>query len=533
MNYDLKNLPTNRAHRGYTIKHPYGDMPKHLLMSKFEETNTADDEQAFDNYARGTITNWGPETQAFENEGTRRRATAAYGIVNHRYGGDALRGKQGAPRHSELFIGHIGKEDRDPRSIMNDPDMTQLAEQNKKRMRFMNWGVDTANEQVLIDGNRGEYRIDADKQEMYKEVRKRLKIFSQNRDAGRIGMRTFYKNTHQLKLQEGEVDPAIGERVGGYLDVVQKSGRMFNDLCSLQNQAWYRETANDQDLAAAKYSQIGRKLGPHNSLNTAAATVSEDVFKQHEVNKNYQIAALVMASMADAIKNTKFDADLSEGKVNAEYSGGHMLPADVSLIIREIVQGTQLAESDTSKSFKTSSLKSIQQIKTIMQDHDVPVEVATIIHYTQTHPGNLSGINKNSLVSIVTEMAERDPVIAAGLKPSSVRSSTWQKELTEVKINGRELAAAKYAAAMMPLHNFRGGYVNPEDFKKESDDSQFGRTQHATFKNQTAQDTRTDNKFEENNYIERHGRPMGEKTKVRAHTQNEFSNDMSEIGGRF
>lgn len=151
-----------------------GAMPSEMLVSKFEETNTGagDDEEHYDTYVRDEITDWTADKSVFEGDETRRPQNC--GVLNVRYNGH--RGEADDPNHSEMYLGWMGGEDRDPRGYRDKPDMGKMRGQHEARMRFQNFDPDS--DYSITGGGRSEVNMMQLRQKMNAIVRKKLRIFS-------------------------------------------------------------------------------------------------------------------------------------------------------------------------------------------------------------------------------------------------------------------------------------------------------------------------------------------------------------------
>ncbi|GFR88137.1 hypothetical protein ElyMa_002509900 [Elysia marginata] len=105
------------------------------ILFKLEETDpklvagvSRDVEDDYDQYVRGEIVDWSPDTPFLESDHTRRNPAVPQTILNLRYAGG--RGPNNHPHHSELFLGFTGN---DPRGASTQPRLDKIRAQTVTR----------------------------------------------------------------------------------------------------------------------------------------------------------------------------------------------------------------------------------------------------------------------------------------------------------------------------------------------------------------------------------------------------------------
>jgi len=125
----------------------YGTMPEDLYLRKYETTFMPEDVDQTESYQRQLLKNRKPDPYLFESDAP-RVCSESKCIINQRYGGYRTNTEPYLPDGLFLQFDHF---DKDPRSIMLDPDFTKMKEHSYARGKLTNYYPDEDNS-VLEEG---------------------------------------------------------------------------------------------------------------------------------------------------------------------------------------------------------------------------------------------------------------------------------------------------------------------------------------------------------------------------------------------
>lgn len=384
MNYDLaRQRITERVPLNQGLES--GEMPYALLASKFEETDAGCTEQAYDDYARTTITNWGPDTNQFEHEGSRGRVTERSGRINLQYYGHRGTADYEKP---EMFLGFGGPEDHDPRGMAQEPDMKKYVEQSRGRMRFQRFDSDMS--EHVGSGNRSEQRVQRDNQTVFRTVRDRLKVFSRQLDGKRNGLRRVMPHKSDVKKQV--FVQAYGDYVRDYALNPQRRANIVVGQLIRDSREW-RDHTNDQDFEVVKYLSAARRAKRTTEKQARGVTTTE--FSEEDLSQSYKSAGLLMSQLVrlKQIKMAGGDMAFAESGT-ATSAKSAPVAADLNLILRKISDDHKFGSTDDTRVSKNASPDAhVSTVKSTVYNHSTPIHQllnAEVIYRVARNHGDLS-----------------------------------------------------------------------------------------------------------------------------------------------
>ena len=155
---------------------PFGGIPYDNILYKLEETrnDTSNIEDDYDNYARSTIIDWGPDPIFHESDKTRRDPSISVSTLNLRYNG--TRGSEpDLPRHPEIFYGFMGD---DPRGSENNPRMDLMAQHLTSRAPNLIVRMGNNDDNHVAERPWTNQDIDRGMKDIHRRYRKEARIFS-------------------------------------------------------------------------------------------------------------------------------------------------------------------------------------------------------------------------------------------------------------------------------------------------------------------------------------------------------------------
>lgn len=512
MNYNLARQRQSTPQHGIDKALPYGDMPTTMLMRKFEETDTGDEEMAVETFIRGEIKNWEPDTAIYEHERSRGGVNARSGKLNLQYEGHRGSAQWEKP---ETFLGFIGPEDRDPRGTNVDPDMKELTRQKWARGRFHRFGSDNS-EQAITGGGVSEAGMMAIRQQVHRHARANLKVFSRQIDGRREGMRRNWKHvsdaSKQVRVQ------AYGDYIKDYALNPQRRTTIITREIIRDSKAW-RDQTNDQDLAFAQYSQIRRQRtrGPIDS-SVQADAASQDL-ADSDVSKSFKAIGLLMSHLV----REKIDRDQDS------TDGGHTqtrkaapCAKDLAAILVNLTQGQDFNESDNTQQRKQNHAHaSTDAWVGAVQNHVAPAH-----HYLNSELIYKNLVQSGDLNAVAREVLTDAEQARAFAEKSTAKSYKWTAkaravDIAEDNVDRQQADNAKYIS-YRAVKQVVGAWT-PQNVDQlalaESDNSQVRRRQDR-YKANHKGDTREDTNFKDNTYKDRHGAPVGSKY-LRRHENRE------------
>jgi hypothetical protein len=499
---------------------PYGDMPSAMLMKKFEETDAGPDDELYDDYARNTLTNWGPDQNLMEHERPRGAANRSYGVLELRANGH--RGKADYER-PESFHGFGGPEDRDPRGTNVGPDMKELTKQQQARMRFKRFTSDSA--EHITGGGRSEAKVIADNQKVFKIRRERLKVFSRQIDGRREGMRRSYNNKSDVTKQV--LVQSYGDYLRDYSLNPQRRANIIAKQIIRDSREWRDETA-DQDYQVALYSQH-RKRKTSTTANATAQSHTDGKFEDNDDNityrsQSYKAAGLLMSHLCRG--TTDADMDASSG-TQTRKTGPYR---DLMVLMESQSQDTKFKEGDMTQSRKQAAQKRRAHQGTVFTtDHSTPshhLHNTELIYKAVSGDKDFSKIKKHVATDAKAPHISDTATVAVKRSVSVVNVHGSKLDTTDDGDYGEQQKTVNYKRALKSRVH-RKTATGGHDFKKESDNSQVRKTQNKSAV-AAEKDVEGTTKLGKNHTKERHIAPMGSKYMHRSIARD---NDIDDING--
>jgi hypothetical protein len=204
---------------------PYGGMPPEALLLKMEVTDpglayglmgpraaalAAAPADAYHDYVRGEIVDWGADEPYLESDAPRRNPATSRGVLNLRDHGTRAN-TSAAPRHPELFVGFTGN---DPRGAENNPRLDLYRGHVAARAAFLEPQLGNNDDNALAERPWTGSEIARGMQHLFRERKKHTKIFSVSREGGAPHQRGVVRPGERAEVR-GEVLGVGGEGVRG------------------------------------------------------------------------------------------------------------------------------------------------------------------------------------------------------------------------------------------------------------------------------------------------------------------------------
>ncbi|QYB17547.1 hypothetical protein PV-S19_0183 [Pacmanvirus S19] len=517
MDYELNKIEPTLISQQYDHDNSFGSMPFGMLTSKFSETNMGDDnsESDYDDYARSTLTDWRPDTATFAHEAPRVDGTKRSGILNLRlYGNRGEVGYNEVYRPEEFYeLG--GPDDKDPRGSNVDPDMKELRKQHEARTRFVKWDPDTDNS--ITGGGRSETQTMRDQQTIFKITRDRLKVFDRQIDGRKVGKSGAFKNKSCVPKQ------VLVKSYGDYIkDYATNPQRRATIICKqiLRDSQAYRDETIDQDLAVAKYSQLGRRAKTTSKFNPmeGAADRTDNKFSDADSSKCYKAAGILMANIIRSKKQSveiarKSDMDFATSQSTVARKTEPFVK-DLAIVLRSIATDAEFKTADNTLTMKTAHPTIMEHLaRQVTYNHLTPAHhyLNAEILYKSVKPGADTRKIKNLVITDANASEIQDLNTSVG-KTAKLKMVSGAKLRTADDTDKSESQRTfNYKTALNPNGDKRLRLTSGEDYAGESDNTQNRRVNHQNYRTATADDVATDMKFLDNACKERRTRGLGTK----------------------
>ena len=500
---------------------PYGDMDTTMLTSRFEETDAGDDENLYDTYARGQITNWGPDTNQFEHEAPRGGVTRRSGRLQLQYNGQ--RGDVDGPYHPEVFLGFMGPENRDPRGINVDPDFKELTKQQLARTRFVRWSPDGCEQ--ITGGGRSEDQTIKDQQTIFMNMRDRLKIFNRHIDGRRTGLRREYD--YKSPIPKQLPTQSYGDLIRDQALTPQRKANIICNEIIRHTRGWQDDTT-DGDFNVARYTQAGRSRREVGSTQSAVDNNAPDSkFSDGDPTMRTRAMGVLMSDIVnsqrqrlDAAAAGDSDLMVSKDTIGRKTSGR---VKDLALLTKiGTTEDGKFASADRTMHYSQRIIgddDATAMARRSVCNHLKPTSYyfnADIL-YKSVKPGadlrkikNL--IVRDSTTGDTSEDRGRGGKSAGRKNITGARLPTTEDEDRE-EMKGRDVVNYRKLARQHDYIHRKlraDGSVQGGD---ESADTQTRRTGRAEgdYKVPSGDDTAQEMEFRDNSYQERHGRGLGSK----------------------
>ncbi len=518
MNYDIKyRQPTIREPEieyNVDVAMRYGDMSEGLLVSKYSETDAGPDEDVYDNYARGLLTDMGPDPITMASDEPRGRVSDRSGRLQLQYYGH--RGESEPPAHAEMFLGFS---DADPRGYAVDPDIKKLRAQEQARMRFINFSPDQADQ--ITGGSRSEEKVIADQQTLFKWTRDRLKVFSRQLDGRREGLRQVWRQASMKAKQQEQA--RYGDRVQDCELIPQRKANIVSKC--IHDSRRFRSDVSDQEYHVQKYTQLGRRTGKQNTQNRLNVTATDAAFQAQDASKHFKTVGILMSEIVRCRTTMQKTVaqDTDYGAHSETQARKHeAVTRDLALILRSLDTQAEWGKGDVSLIVKTKEPTRLQHLANVISlNHLLPAHhyLNAELLYKSVKPGHDMRKIRDQVIGDNARPTLMD-VKSVFMKSSAqdMTSGGKTKGSSVIDVLDRTLSTVSYKVAKFTNGDRRIRTYNGERFKRESDDTRIGQNNHTNYRITTASDVSNDAKFHENMSKERHIGKMGVKSAARRHT---------------
>lgn len=508
----------------------YNGMPISMLMSKFEETDTGPDEDLYDEYARGVLTDLTPDKNLFAHEDARGSVSKRSGVIQLRYEGH--RGHADDPYRPEIFDGFGGPDDHDPRGINVDPDMKKLRSQEESRMRFVRWDPDACDH--ITSGHRSESMVIADQQKVFKITRDRLKVFSPSLEFQRGGTSRTYKHVSNKSKQI--LVKSYGDHIHDYaLNPQRRVGVLCNKL--LKDARMYRDNCSDTDFEIAKYTQLCRHAqteNKHKVVANARNGLGAD-FTDGDGSQCFKTAGILMSNIIQGKKQgivlANGDIDMAQSKQTIARKTEPFLQ-DLSLILRAMEQGSKFNNSDTSITVKTAiPVMADHALRSTDYNHAMPAHhyLNAEILYKNVKPGADTRKLKNLVITDATRPAPEGMMVASKTAKMMIAGNSKLKGTADAE-STESTRTFNYKLQREMNGDKRVRLASGDGRKGESDNTQNRRKNHQNYRGPGLDDTAEDMSFSNNTQKESLKGRLGSKYLHRFIEEDSRKEDITSVG---
>ncbi|SIP85905.1 Hypothetical protein PACV_190 [Pacmanvirus A23] len=517
MDYELNKIVESTIEQEYDHDASFGSLPRSLIMSKFDETDMGNDndENSYDDYARANLTDWRPDTATFAHEAPRGAVSRTSGILNLRLHGNRGERSYDEVYRPEIFDGFGGSDDRDVRGINVDPDMKELRKQHEARTRFVKCDPDTDNS--ITGGGRSEAQTMRDQQTIFKITRDRLKVFDRQIDGRKVGKSVTFKNKSCVPKQ------VLVKSYGDYIkDYATNPQRRATIICKqiLRDSQAYRDETIDQDLAVAKYSQLGRRAKTTSKFNPmeGAANRTDNKFSDADSSKCYKAAGILMANIIRGKKQSveiarKSDMDFATSQSTVARKTEPFVK-DLAIVLRSIATDAEFKTGDNTLTMKTAHPVIMEHLaRQVTYNHLTPAHhyLNAEILYKSVKPGADTRKIKNLIITDANAPEIQDLNTSVGKTAKMKMVSGAKLKTVDDADKSESQHTFNYKTALNPNGDKRLRLTSGEEYAGESDDTQNRRVNHQNYRTATADDVATDMKFLDNACKERRTRGLGTK----------------------
>lgn len=503
MDYNLAKVRPGEMSLSLDTAMNYGQMPHSLLVSKFEETDIGEDENVYDDYARGILVDKRPDQNKFEHEEARGGVNRSSGRLQLQYYGH--RGNVDGPYHPEMFLGEAGPESRDPRGSNVDPDMKQLRAQEQSRMRFIRWDKDSSEQ--ITGGGRSESKAMEDQQTIFKVVRDRLKVFDRMIDGRTEGVRTTYKHKSSIPKQ------ALIQSYGDYIkDYAHNPQRRANIICKqiLRDTKQFRDETADADFEIAKYSQLCRRAQTRSTHNSVATADHDGKFTDADSTKQFKTCGILMANIIkgkrQGLSNVKeSDADFAEVRESVARKT-EPIARDLMLVLRAMNQDSSAGESDITMTVKTAAPTILEHLsRQVVYNHVAPAHhyLNAEVIYRSIKPGADTRKVKDKVITDASSPHIRDTNTSIHKSAKMKIVSGRKLKTTEDAEKFESTSTVSYKKVLAQNGDRRLRITSGEDYAKESDNTQNRKRNHKNYRIVGKNDHETGITFSDNTSKER------------------------------
>lgn len=503
-----------------------------FLAAKFEETDMSEDaeESQYKDYARKTMTNWGPDNNLLEYEEARGGVESRGGLLRLRIYGD--RGDADPAAHPELFYGYMDPGDWDPRGTADGPDMKRAVDQWNARMRFQRWDNDGC--EFETSGRRNEWKEMEDNQTVFKWVRDRLKIFTTQKDGRREGMRRTWQ--HKPDVTKCVMVRGYGDYIADQGLTPQRRSVRISDKI-IRDSVWFRSHCNDQRRDVMRYGQQRRGRRDARDVSALAREARPDgEFSRSELTKCYRAVGLLLSELVrgKAMRQDSAVGDADYGVSDASVARKHAaIVRDLTVIMQSITTDNQWGDGETTRMMKTASPKRIEHMaRLIVHNHLLPANTylnAMLMSKSVKPSADHNAIRKEMITdSNAPEVRDVQTIFGkmsrAGMAPGA---SVQGREDTD---RNEHLRTHNYRAAARAVDR------RVQNFAADGDMAEHTRTQTRKRPGEVGdrivrkENLEMTSKFRDNQYKDRRAAPLGGKYLVRDMSRDHRDESIAGVG---
>jgi hypothetical protein len=509
-----------------------GQLPIEFLTSKFEETYMGDDDiSKYADYARSTLTNWGPDTNLMEYEEARGGVEARGGKLRLRIYGS--RGDADPAAHPELFYGYADPGDWDPRGTADEPDMKRVAEQWNARMRFQRWDPDGC--EFETSGRRNEWRELEDRQTVFKWVRDRLKIFLTQKDGRREGLRRTWQyrpDVSKCVLVRGYGDYIEDQGLTPQRRSVRISDKIIRDSVA------FRRNCDDQRRDVMRYGlqRRGRRVGT--SPAATASVLPDGEFAASETQRCYRAVSMLLSELVRGkhqLTAMAADSD-ADYAASAESVARKQAAAarDLALIMQSITADNEWSDAELTRVMRTAKPQQVEHLaRVIVRDHLLPANTylnAVLMAKGVRQGADLNAVRREMITDTHTPDV-RDVQSVFGKIAHAVAGGASREHIEDAD-RAESRRVHNYRAAVGKFDTAAAGrqFASDGELGAHSQTQSRRLPKDAVDRIVRRENIATMSHFRDNQYKDRHVAPLGGKYLVREMAQDARHAEMSALG---
>lgn len=493
------------THLDFYRSDQYGAIPNDFLASKFEQTDMGDEEDKYDDFARGQLTDWRPDQAQFAYEDPRGRVNQQAGRLQLQYYGH--RGNEDDPAHPEIFTGFAGADNMDPRGVAIDPDFREFVKQEQARMGYIRFSKDDS--KFMIDGHRAERKEIQDMQTLHKWVRNNLKVFSRQRDGRRNGMMKIFKDTARLSRNISEQSKYTGDTSDDVqihkTNIIKQYGKNIRDSRE------FRDNAEDYDRdesAPMKYGQVRSSRGNARGDSILESTDVDTDHTEGMQTKQFRAVSKLMSTIVNS-RHMLLDGDTDDHTTESLVVKQAAGVRDLTHLLRNTRVDGDLESSEETMITTTAPLRRQQHLARTTETFIQPeLHKASKVFKTVAGSKDNIGVKFGSKGDhSATTLEDMRTVLSKSVGESGDHISLrWGANRDSE--TAEDFAVVNYrAAANKSKRNQRT--QSGENFKKESDLTIKGRTLHTNYRNPEIADTEQMMVYGKNDQGDRQGGSTG------------------------
>ena len=273
---------------------PYGGMPESALLDKLEINDAQGDddleailhEGEYNDYARKTLVDRGPDAPTIEADKTRRDPALSRSTLNIRYNG--TRGNDPAlPHHPEMFIGFV---DRDPRGHNSAPLFNQARDHMNSRFEQHRPRLGDNSDLHLTESPWTAQGIDSARQSVNGRVASSMKVFNSQ-------LESVQPNNNNVVSRGGNV---VAQQIVTLDDTTMNNTSTRAHKTAGDVVAGWHKSSGDSTLGVHRYT-AANKSSAKNYVGEQVRKVSTDQeYKSSQENRtqNRNVVAAIAATVA-------------------------------------------------------------------------------------------------------------------------------------------------------------------------------------------------------------------------------------------